>query len=322
MTHCFNTLNLQPMKKLLLTLMFVSYLNVNAQNPIQEFNFNETLNNTANTTSFMGTNNFVTDRAGVAKGAQRLTNRALEAVIDDLPQGSNARSVSIWVKFNAITSANYIWGYGTAYSAQYCGLLQQGTTSPNSDLSLAGWGASNDVIVSTPLVKEVWYQYTITYDGKSSKIYRNGELLKSVDGIARSTKGNIFRLGEINTTVGINADIDDLKIYNVALTPEQVTASYDSSKFVITAVAAAEPAANTAKTVKKGEVKTKPTAKTTPSHIVTTADLNETPKNVEVFSQGQKIYGNNNNSMNIHDLPEGTYLLKITNTPSKKITSN
>ncbi|MFG4001913.1 LamG domain-containing protein [Flavobacterium aquidurense] len=309
------------MKKLLLTLMFVSYLNVNAQNPIQEFNFNETLNNTANTTSFMGTNNFVTDRAGVMKGAQRLTNKALEAVIDDLPQGNNARSVSIWIKLNDIASANYIWGYGTAYSAQYCGLLQQGTTTSNSDLSLAGWGASNDVIVSTPLAKDVWYQYTITYDGKISKIYRNGELLKSVDGITRSTKGNIFRLGEINTTVGINADIDDLKIYNVALTAEQVTASYDSSKFVVKALTVAESGA-VAKTVKKGEVKTKMIAKTASSNIITTGDLNEAGKNVEVFSQGQKIYGNNNNSLSIHDLPEGTYLLKITNTPSKKITSN
>jgi hypothetical protein len=309
------------MKKLLLTLMFVSYLNVNAQNPIQEFNFNETLNNTANTTSFMGTNNFVTDRAGVMKGAQRLTNKALEAVIDDLPQGNNARSVSIWIKLNDIASANYIWGYGTAYSAQYCGLLQQGTTTSNSDLSLAGWGASNDVIVSTPLAKDVWYQYTITYDGKISKIYRNGELLKSVDGITRSTKGNIFRLGEINTTVGINADIDDLKIYNVALTAEQVTASYDSSKFVVKALTVAESGA-VAKTVKKGEVKTKMIAKTASSNIITTGDLNEAAKNVEVFSQGQKIYGNNNNSVSIHDLPEGTYLLKITNTPSKKITSN
>ena len=309
------------MKKLLLTLMFVSYLNVNAQNPIQEFNFNETLNNTTNTTSFMGTNNFVTDRAGVMKGAQRLTNKALEAVIDDLPQGNNARSVSIWIKLNDIASANYIWGYGTAYSAQYCGLLQQGTTTSNSDLSLAGWGASNDVIVSTPLAKDVWYQYTITYDGKISKIYRNGELLKSVDGITRSTKGNIFRLGEINTTVGINADIDDLKIYNVALTAEQVTASYDSSKFVVKALTVAESGA-VAKTVKKGEVKTKMIAKTASSNIITTGDLNEAAKNVEVFSQGQKIYGNNNNSVSIHDLPEGTYLLKITNTPSKKITSN
>ncbi|MCP2025952.1 hypothetical protein L1276_001092 [Flavobacterium sp. HSC-32F16] len=304
------------MKKLLLSLLFVSYLNVAAQNPIQEFNFNSTLNNTANTTSFMGTNDFVADRAGVAGNAQRLNNRALEAVIDNLPQADKARTVSIWVKFNDIASANYIWGYGSAYNAQYFGLLQQGTTSSNSDLSLAGWGAANDVIVSTPLAKGIWYQYTITFDGIVSKMYRNGELLKYINGLKRSTKGNIFRLGEINTTVGINADIDDLKIYDTALTDQQVAEYYNSSKPLIVTISEA-----TASAKKVKGTKTKPNAKSAGSgSIITNNDLNAGSKNIEVFSQGQKVLGNNG-SMNISDLPEGTYLLKITNTPGKKITS-
>ncbi len=295
--------------------MFVSYLNVNAQNPIQEFNFDGSLNNTSNTTSFMGTDNFVTDRSGVVKGAQRLNNKALEAVIGNLPQENSERTVSIWVKLNDISSANYIWGYGTAYNAQYCGLLQQGTTSSNSDLSLAGWGATNDVIVSTPLVKDIWYNYTITYNGKVSKIYRDGQLLKSVDRINRSTKGNIFRLGEINTTVGINADIDDLKIYDVALTDTQVTELYKSSKPL---VVIAEPLV-AAKVATTGKGKTAAKTATSNATIITASDVNGVSKNVEVFSQGQRIIGNN--SMSINDLPEGTYLLKITNTSSKKITS-
>ncbi|MFC4477578.1 LamG-like jellyroll fold domain-containing protein [Flavobacterium chungangensis] len=297
------------MKKLLLTVLFVSYLNVNAQTPIQEFNFNGTLNNTANTTSFIGTNNFVADRAGVIKGAQRLNNKALEAVIDNLPQGKSSRTISIWVKFNDISNANYIWGYGSPLTAQYCGLLQQGTTSSNSDLSLAAWGASNDVIVSTPLEKNIWYNYTITYEGATSKIYRDGKLLKYLEGMVRSTNGNIFRLGEINTMVGINADIDDLKIYNIALTPDQVNELYESEKasnLLVAAVAEAKTA--------KSAVKAK-----TNQTIIASGDVSGITKSVEVYSQGQKLMGSN--ATNISDLPEGTYLLKITSTPSKKITS-
>lgn len=290
------------MKKTLLTLLFVSFFIANGQNPIQEFNFNGTLNNTANNTSFTGSANFVSDRMGVVKSAQRLVNKGMEAVIDNLPQENNARSVSVWVKFNAISSANYIWGYGSAVNAQYCGLLQQGTATANSDLSLASWGISNDIIVSTPLAVDVWYQYTITHDAKSSKIYRNGELLKSVSGISRQTRGTIFRLGEINTTIGINADIDDLKIYNVAMTDSQVLQSYNDSK-----PASAEPL-NVVNTDTK-------TAKSTHA-----AKPVNTTKNVEVFSQGRKIVGSN--ATNIGDLPEGTYLLKVTNTGSKKVTSN
>ena len=298
------------MKKLLLTVLFVSYLNVNAQTPIQEFNFNGTLNNTANTISFIGTDNFVADRAGVIKGAQRLNNKALEAVIDNLPQGKSARTISIWVKFNDISNANYIWGYGNAFNAQYCGLLQQGTTTSNSDLSLAAWGASNDIIVSTPLEKSVWYNYTITYEGATSKMYRDGKLLKYLEGMTRSTNGNIFRLGEINTMIGINADIDDLKIYNVALSPDQVKELYENEKATNLLVA------------KPTEVKTiKPAVKTKAGNetIITSSDINGAIKTVEVYSQGQKIAGSN--AANISDLPEGTYLLKITSTPSKKITS-
>ncbi|MHC0448426.1 LamG domain-containing protein [Flavobacterium sp. 3-218] len=297
------------MKKLLLTVLFVSFLNVNAQTPIQEFNFNGTLNNTANTISFIGTNNFVADRAGGIKGAQRLNNKALEAVIDNLPQGKSSRTISIWVKFNDIANANYILGYGNALNAQYCGLLQQGTTSSNSDLSLAAWGASNDVIVSTPLEKSIWYNYTITYEGTTSKIYRDGKLLKFLEGMTRSTNGNIFRLGEINTMVGINADIDDLKIYNVALTPDQVKELYESEKAVNLLVKA--PAETKSKTVAK--------AKTPNETIITSSDVSGTTKSIEVYSQGQKIAGSN--AANISDLPEGTYLLKITSAPSKKITS-
>lgn len=304
------------MKKFLLTFLFVSYLNINAQTPIQEFSFNGTLNNTANTTSFMGIDNFVADRAGDVKGAQRLTNKALEAVIDNLPQGKSARTISIWIKFNDISNANYIWGYGNAYNAQYCGLLQQGTASSNSDLSLAAWGASNDVIVSTPLEKYVWYNYTITYEGTTSRIYRDGKLLKYLEGMTRSTKGNIFRLGEINTTIGINADVDDLKIYDVALTPEQVSELYEKEKPVV--VIASEPALEM-KTSKTVATKGKTSGKLAGGTIITSSDVNGTTKNIEVYSQGQKIVGSN--AMNINDLPEGTYLLKITNAPSKKITS-
>ncbi|WJS92894.1 LamG domain-containing protein [Flavobacterium johnsoniae] len=299
------------MKKLLLTLLFVCYLNVNAQTPIQEFNFNGTLNNTANTISFMGTDNFVTDRSGNVKGAQRLNNRALEAVIDNVPQGRAARTISIWVKFNDIANANYIWGYGNAYNAQYCGLLQQGTSSSNSDLSLAAWGASNDVIVSTPLEKYVWYNYTITYEGVTSKIYRDGKLLKYLEGMTRSTNGNVFRLGEINTTIGINADVDDLKIYDFAMTPDQIKDLYEKEKPVLsTAVTQVD---QTKATVVKGKI-VKPANGT----IITSSDVNTT-KSVEVYSQGQKLVGGN--TMNINDLPEGTYLLKISSSPSKKITS-
>lgn len=302
------------MKKLLLTLMFVSFFNANAQNPVQEFNFNGNLNNTDNTISFVGTANFVNDRMGVAKGAQRLTNKTLQGMVGDLPQDNKPRSISVWVKFNAVTSVNYILGYGSAVNGQYFGLVQQAASAGNSDVSLVGWGDTNNVITSVPLAKDIWYQYSVTYDGNTSKVYRNGELLKSIEGIQRLTKGYILRLGAINATVGINADIDDLKIYNVAMTDEQVMESYNSSKPAATAKAETVSASSTAKKSVAAPVSIA-TKSSAPAAVVSSEEKTVS-KTIEVFSQGRKIAGSN--ASNIADLPEGTYLLKVTNGAPKK----
>ena len=305
------------MKKLLLTLLFVSFLNTNAQNPVQEFNFNGNLNSADNTISFLGAANFVNDRMGVAKGAQRLTNKTLQGMIGDLPQGNKPRSISIWVKFNAINAVNYILGYGTAVNTQYFGLVQQAVAAGNSDVSLVGWGDTNNVIASVPLLKDVWYQYSITYDGNTSKVYRNGQLLKSVNEIPRLTKGYILRLGVLNTTTGINADIDDLKIYNVAMTDEQVMESYNSSKPSATGETEIVQTYNTVKKANPAiSAKATVAAKSPASGSANATETNSGSKTVEVFSQGRKIAGSN--ASNIGDLPEGTYLIKVTNNPAKK----
>lgn len=306
------------MKKLMFLFIVIISIKVDAQEPIQEFNFNGTLDNIKNTISFLGSENFVDDRMGVSHSAQRLTNKALEATIDNLPQNNSPRTVTIWIKMNDISTANYLWGYGTAYNSQYFGLLHQATASSNADLSLAGWGASNDIIVNTPLEINTWYNYSVTFDGKTSKMYRNGKLIKFIKGISRNTKGTIFRLGEINTTVSINADIDDLKIYNLALTEQEIQNLYNSSK----------PLAKET-VLKNNEVavssKQEVTTETAVSNITENSSLIKKnalrTKTVEIFSQGEKVLSNNSKEININDLPEGTYLLKVTNLPSKKVTS-
>ncbi len=295
------------MKKTLLTFLFVSFLSVNAQNPVQEFNFNGNLNSADNSISFLGAPTFASDRLGVANGALRLNNKAFQAVVGDLPQANKPRTISVWVKFNGLTIPNYILGYGTPANGQYFGLSQQAATGGNSDVSLIGWGDTSNVVASVPLVKDTWYFYSLTYDGTISKVYRNGELLKTVEGISRSTKGYILNIGKLNASTSINADIDDLKLYAVAMTDEQVMESYNSSK-PVPVVTESAPVSNTRKI-------TILPAKTTASASPVTEGY-KTSKNVEVFSQGKQIPGIN--ASNITDLPEGTYLIKVISGSAKK----
>ncbi|WP_433829490.1 LamG domain-containing protein [Flavobacterium anhuiense] len=296
------------MKKILLTFMFVNFLTANAQNPVQEFNFNGNLNSADNSISFLGTPLFVNDRTGNPKSALRLTNKAYQAVVGELPQDNKPKTLSVWVKFNAVNIPNYILGYGAAVNGQYFGLVQQPVISGNSDLSLVGWGDANNIIVSVPLAKETWYFYSITYDGNVSKIYRNGELLKAADGIQRSAKGYILNIGKLNTSTSINADIDDLRLYSVAMTDEQVKEAYNSSKPSAIATETASVSSMPKKTV-ASPVKTSTTS-------AAPAETNKSGKTIEVFSQGRQIMSAN--ASNISDLPEGTYLIKVINSGAKK----
>jgi len=301
------------MKKILLTLLFVNFLTANAQNPVQEFNFNGNLNSADNTISFLGAPVFVNDRMGMPKSALRLT-KAYQAVIGELPQDNKPKTISVWVKFNAINIPNYILGYGAAVNGQYFGLVQQPVSGSNSDLSLVGWGDNNNVIVSVPLVKETWYMYSITYDGNISKIYRNGELLKSMGGIQRSAKGYILNLGKLNTSTSINVDIDDLRLYSVAMTDEQVREAYNSSKLNDVAVSETTSVSNSlASNTSKKAVAAPITGKASAPSVL--PETKKSAKIIEVFSQGRQIMSAN--ASNITDLPEGTYLIKVINSNKK-----
>ncbi|WP_264564594.1 LamG-like jellyroll fold domain-containing protein [Flavobacterium sp. N3904] len=324
------------MKKIILFALLVLSLQVNAQTPIQEFKFNGNRSNTQNDNSFLGIDKFVNDRAGVANSAIRVSNTTMEVTLPNLPLSNAARTISIWVKYNDITTANYIWGYGSSFNAQYFGLLQQSTTTAKSDLNLAGWGPANDAIVNTTIAVNTWYNYTVTYDGLTSKIYRNGELIRSSISPRKLTSGIVFSIGKMGSAVSINADIDDLKIYDVALTSEEVAALYNDTpilapnNLIVETKKVETKKVETKTTLKKGTAKN---GKTTSVAVANSNIVLNTPietiasKKSEIFStQGQKVIVSDKQEINISTLPEGTYLLKITNSPqsasSKKLTSN
>jgi hypothetical protein len=303
-------------KLLLLVIVTVFVFHVSAQTPIQEFNFNGNRSNTQNSNSFLGVAKFVNDRTGLANSAIRVVNSPLEVTMPDLPLANTSRTISIWIKYNDITAANYIWGYGSFNNAQYFGLLQQSTTTSKSDLNLACWGPANDAIVNTSIAINTWYNYTVTYDGLTSKIYRNGELIKSTISPRKLTSGVVFSIGRMGTSISINADIDDLKIYNLALSSEQVAALYNSSSILPPndVAVVGPPVVVPIVAVKNGTPKSgKKTA--VKQQVVLSNPIGTTVvKSSEVYStQGVKVISSSKNDIDVSTLPEGTYLLKVTN---------
>lgn len=333
------------MKKILPTVVLLFSFLSNAQTPILEFNFDGTFSNTKNDVSFSGDAKFVKDRKGVANSAIRVVNSAIEATTLNLPVSNSSRTVSIWVKYNDVTAANYVWGYGSSYNARYFGLLQLGTTTAKSDLNLAGYGASNDLIASTTIATNVWYNYIVTYDGLTSKIYRDGLLIKAGDSPRKLTSGIVFSIGKMGKSVSINADIDDLQIYDVALSEFEIAGMYnrnsdswDNLVFVDSTIkntenkAAIKPGKtrkpavvnnrSTSTNVKNPvENKTVQPVKTSiansakPKLVVSEPVETSVIKTSEIYStRGLKVFSGAKNQIDISNIQEGTYLLKIKKT--------
>lgn len=286
------------MKKMtLLTVVFVFTFSINAQTAIQEFDFNGTFSNAKNDVSFTNNATFVNDRTGAPNRAIRINNSYIEATVLDLPFGNSSRTVSVWVKYNDLAKTNYLWGYGSSiYNARYFGLIQGNTVTSVSDLNLAGCGEKNDAIVSTTVDLNIWYNYTVTYDGFTSKIYRNGELIKSAVSPRKLTSGIILSIGKMGGDVSINADIDDLKIFDVALSETEVIALFK---------------ANPSLTLKS--IVTANTSKKVDAKAVTKVPLEEGGiKTSEIFStKGIKVFAGNTNMIDISSILDGTYLLQI-----------
>nr|WP_315252539.1 LamG-like jellyroll fold domain-containing protein [uncultured Flavobacterium sp.] len=212
-------------------------------------------------------------------------------------------------------------------NAQYFGLLQQSTTTSYSDLNLASFGPENDVIVTTTIASGTWFNYIVTYDGLTSKNYRNAELIKSSICSIKLNFSVVFGIGKMGSAVSMNADIDDLKNYNVVLSAEEVASMYNSGSILVSNDEPAVPV--TAKgAVKKTVVKTTPKKAAVKSNVVLSTPVEiMNPKISEIYSsQALKVLSGDKNEIDITTLPEGNYLLKVSNmeqsTNSNKLTAN
>jgi hypothetical protein len=196
---------------------------------IAEYNFNNALTDVNGTNPFTSNaaNSFVTGRDGITlNGAININNQGTTAIIPNLSYGAAPRTVSMWVKMNFFQpSFNFLYHYGTSGTGN-------GTYINQSNVIHFPLTPTNHSVAAANAIN-TWYHYVISYDGTSSKIYRNGVLLNSAPrtlNTGANTVANLFRLGlSENGTSGLfDGAIDDLKIYNYALSQTSVTNLFTS----------------------------------------------------------------------------------------------
>ena len=215
------------------------------------------------------------------------------ATLPLLPQANAARTVSIRINYEsgALASENNVFSYGAQASTQAYGFTQNQTANGVNYF----WG-STDLSFPNSTSFATWYTLTFVYDGTTATIYRNGAQVQQA---ARTlnTNGTVFRLGSIpdETVRYLNARIDDLQIYNVALTASQVSTLHSALS--------AESFSNN---------NLKFSLYPNPAHSILNIDLANDLQSVEIYSlQGQKVLSATSKQVNVANLSSGMYMVRV-----------
>ena len=151
-------------------------------------------------------------------------------VTTGLPVGNAPRTIELWfctTKDLTTSTESSLIQYGTTSNDRMFGLI----TSGNAPGRLYFFGYNNNLAGTTVLEPNQWYHGAVTYDGARLNLYLNGQL-------EASKAADLDTLIDENgLTIGYRPDasgarwtglLDELTIYNRALTAEEVQALYQA----------------------------------------------------------------------------------------------
>jgi len=136
-----------------------------------------------------------------------------------LPSGRAARTICGWGKSNS-TASGYRWiaSYGTNSTGEAMFIGMNGTTLDAgayiSDLTVPNFWDSN------------WHFIVLTYDGTTANLYADGVLKASSAETWNLVPANCYIGRQVNGAEYWNGLVDDVRIYNYALSASQVSALY------------------------------------------------------------------------------------------------
>ena len=210
-----------------------------ANGVIESWQFDGNLSATRRSTATFTTANAPTATATDRKNAP---NKALlvpanaSLTIDNLPlpQGDVSRTISCWVHFNAdATNTRYFVSYGTPQNGKAFGLsFNAATSSIPSDIGGYAWGGGSfdPRYPYTPSPSAnycAWSHLAFVYDKATFtlKFYRDGTLRKEFSNDGINTVGTQLIIGAMvgGSSTGASFKLDDLTIYNRALTAAEIT---------------------------------------------------------------------------------------------------
>ena len=246
-----------------------------------------------------GTYSFVIGNTALAFIANQSNLQApnFSANLPNLPQGASARTVSIRLNIEAsetFSLQNNVFAWGTPTANQAYGWSQINATQGRNYF----WG-SGDYTFSNTINPGTWYIMTFVYDGLDTKIYKNGVFLSSTPKTL-NTSGTTFWLGSVlgGTQNYFNGFMDDLQIYNTALTTAQI--------------ASLNGAILSNEDFNSNNLKF--SLYPNPATDILNIEMESELKSVEIYSlQGQKVLTSNLKEINTSSLASGLYMVRVEN---------
>ncbi|WP_395052416.1 LamG-like jellyroll fold domain-containing protein [Flavobacterium sp.] len=260
---------------------------------LNEENGGPALNYEANS----GTYSFVIGNSALASSMSGNQTPNFSASLPNLPQGASARTVSIRLNIEVsetFSFQNNIFAWGTPTANQAYGWSQINATQGRNYF----WG-SGDYTFSNTINPGTWYTITFVYDGTDAKVYKDGVFLSSTPRTLNTT-GTNFWLGSVlgGTQNYFNGFMDDLQIYNSALTTAQI--------------ASLNGAILSNEDFNSNNLKF--SLYPNPATDILNIDLESEFQSVEFYSlQGQKVLTSNLKVINVSSLASGLYMVRVQN---------
>ncbi len=178
--------------------------------------------NNANMFSFATSTSIASGITGQALTFNGATNYVNVNTPSGFPTGASPISYSVWVKPPAIASPGVIFYYGTNATLQSYYIDVR--CAPNT-FSAGRWGSQLHCDTSTYTPGQ-WYHLALTYDGTTSRFYKNGVFINSA-AVTLSLVNTYASIGRYSGGEYFPGLIDDVRVYNRQLSDEEVERLYN-----------------------------------------------------------------------------------------------
>lgn len=168
----------------------------------------------------------------------------IDITVLNLPINNSSRTISGW--FKADTSLYIgdkpnicIFNYGEPIALQRLSLYLYSKGYLNT-INGSGFNNTDNITIQNNYTDNNWHFFALVYDGLKLELFINGESIQTNSlnplSIKLNTSNSVFRIGKKIPDNGINENfkgsIDDISIYNKALSKEEINSLYKSKQLI------------------------------------------------------------------------------------------